>query len=136
MVLHCTNFCREITAASLSKWCGSIQPNIDVPPIGHKTIRFLISTLPIFQGVKSDSYFFGLGRWTRGNTECCLLAVKGKPKRVSNKVSQLIIEPIREHSRKPDSTREKIVELIGEKQRIELFARQYAEGWDCWGNEV
>ena len=46
-----------------------------------------------FQWVKQNrsgnGYFFGLGRWTRGNTEPCLLAVKGKPKRASNAVSQL-----------------------------------------------
>ena len=32
--------------------------------------------------------------------------------------------------------RNKIVELCGDIPRIELFARQYADGWDCWGNEV
>ena len=48
---------RKNFAASLSKWFGSIQPNRDVPPIGHNTIRFLISTLPTFHGVKSGSYF-------------------------------------------------------------------------------
>ena len=43
---------------------------------------------------------------------------------------------IREHSRKPDEVRDRIVELCGELPRIELFARQHADGWDCWGNEV
>lgn len=83
-----------------------------------------------------DSFFFGLGRWTRGNTECCLIATKGKPSRISNKVSQLIIEPIQHHSKKPDVTRDKIVELMGDLPRIELFARNKTEGWDVWGNEV
>lgn len=98
----------------------------------YKTIAFQW----VKKNKKSDSYFFGLGRWTRGNTECCLLAVKGKPKRVSNKVSQLIIEPIREHSRKPDTVRNRIEELMGDIPRIELFARQAADGWDCWGLEA
>ena len=40
------------------------------------------------------------------------------------------------HSRKPDIIRDKIVELMGDLPRIELFSRQKAEGWDCWGNEV
>ena len=44
-------------AASLSKWFGSIHPNSEVPPIGQRTIRFLISTLPIFHGVNNGSYF-------------------------------------------------------------------------------
>ena len=52
--------------------------------------------------------FFGLGRWTRGNTEPCLLAVKGKPRRISAAVSQLIKSPLRKHSEKPPETRKKI----------------------------
>lgn len=80
--------------------------------------------------------YFGLGRWTRGNTEPCLIAVKGKPKRISASVSQLIFAPITKHSEKPPVVRDKIIELIGDLPRIELFARQKTDGWDCWGNEV
>ena len=85
---------------------------------------------------KSDSLFWGLGHWTRANNEICLLATKGKPKRVSKGVHQVVYEPIREHSRKPDCVRDRIVELCGDLPRIELFARQKVDGWDCWGNEV
>jgi len=85
---------------------------------------------------KSDSLFWGLGYWTRSNNEICLLATKGKPKRMSAKVHQVVHEPLREHSRKPDCIRNKIVELCGDLPRIELFARQRVEGWDCWGNEI
>ena len=98
----------------------------------YKTIGFQW----IKQNKSGKGFFFGLGRWTRGNSECCLIAVKGKPKRISNSVSQLVFSPLQEHSKKPDIVREKIVELIGDKPRIELFARQSVEGWDCWGNEV
>ena len=48
----------------------------------------------------------------------------------------MIISPIEEHSKKPDEVRKRIVELLGELPRIELFARQKVEGWDAWGNEV
>ena len=44
--------------------------------------------------------------------------------------------PIREHSRKPDCIRERIVELCGDLPRIELFARQKTKGWDYFGNEI
>ena len=84
----------------------------------------------------SDSWFWGLGYWTRANAEICLLATKGQPKRVSKSVHQICDERIREHSRKPDEIRDRIVELCGELPRIELFARQKVDGWDCWGNEV
>ena len=56
--------------------------------------------------------------------------------RASNAVSQLIMSPIREHSRKPDEVRDRIVELLGDLPRIELFAREAAPGWDCWGKEA
>lgn len=83
--------------------------------------------------------FFGLGFWTRSNSEICLIGTKGKdyPRRANNRVPQIIIEPSFEHSKKPDTARERIVELMGDDiPRIELFARQQYERWDCWGNEV
>lgn len=85
---------------------------------------------------KSDSLFWGLGYWTRANSELCLIATKGNPKRVSKSVHQVIMTPIEQHSKKPEIVRTKIKELCGDVASIELFARQYAEGWDCWGNEV
>lgn len=85
---------------------------------------------------KSDSFFWGLGYWTRANNEICLLATKGKPSRVSKSVHQIIDEPVDRHSKKPDIVRDKIVELCGNLPRIELFARNKTEGWDVWGNEV
>ena len=86
---------------------------------------------------KSDcGHFFGLGRWTRGNSEVCLLATRGKPKRVSNAVSQLCFEPLTRHSEKPTVIRHRIVELLGDVPRIELFARTKSPGWDAWGDEV
>ena len=52
-------------------------------------------------------------------------------------MSQLVVSPLREHSRKPAEVRDRIVELMGgDTPRIELFARETAPGWDCWGNEV
>ena len=85
---------------------------------------------------KSPSWFYGLGYWTRGNAEICLLAKRGKPKRHRAGVHQFIISPVEEHSKKPDVTRDKIVELAGDLSRVELFARQKTPGWDVWGNEV
>lgn len=83
-----------------------------------------------------NNYHFGGGNWTRSNPELCLLATKGKPKRISASIRNLQIHGLREHSRKPDEIRNEIVKLCGDLPRIELFARQKHEGWDCWGNEV
>lgn len=99
----------------------------------YKTIAFQW----VKQNKSGNGFFFGLGRWTRGNTECCLLATKGKPHRESSAVSQLIFAPLTRHSEKPQEARNKIIQLMGEgKNVIELFARQHVYGWDCWGNEV
>lgn len=85
---------------------------------------------------KNGGNFFGVGWYTKSNAEICLIATKGKPPKQSNKVSQ-IIETIREeHSKKPQQARDKIIEFCGDLPRIELFARQAVEGWDCWGNEA
>jgi N6-adenosine-specific RNA methylase IME4 len=81
-------------------------------------------------------FFLGLGRWTRGNTEPCLLATRGKPKRVNKAVRQLIVSPLSKHSEKPARVRNEIIKLMGGASAIELFARKEAPGWDCWGNEV
>ena len=97
-----------------------------------KTIAFVW----IKQNRKSDSQFWGMGYWTRTNAEFCVLATKGKPKRMAKNVHQVIVSHIEEHSKKPDEARRRIVRLMGDLPRIELFARQKSAGWDVWGNEV
>ena len=59
-----------------------------------------------------------------------------RPKRQAANIHQFIISPIEAHSKKPDEAREKIVALMGDLPRVELFARQTPPGWDVWGNEV
>ena len=78
----------------------------------------------------------GMGFWTMSNTEFCLIGVKGNPRRLNTGVRQVVYSPLREHSRKPDEIRERIVTLMGDLPRIELFARRKVNGWDVWGNEV
>lgn len=98
----------------------------------YKTVAFVWLKL----NRKIRTWFYGLGFWTRGNAEICLLATKGRPQRKSAGIHQLIVSPIEQHSKKPEEAREKIIALMGELPRIELFARQETPGWDVWGNEV
>jgi N6-adenosine-specific RNA methylase IME4 len=80
-------------------------------------------------------FFTGLGYWTRGNPEMCLLATKGRPKRISKSVNQLIISQRQRHSEKP--LIHKDIEDLVSGPYIELFARKKPRyGWDYWGNEV
>lgn len=85
---------------------------------------------------KKDTYFMGLGFWTRSNSEVCLIGTKGHPKRVSKAVLQVCDARVMEHSRKPSEIRDRIVELCGDVPRIELFARETVKGWDCLGDEI
>jgi len=78
----------------------------------------------------------GMGFWTMSNTEYCLIGTRGSLRRNKPGIRQVIYSRLREHSRKPDETRLRIVELMGNLPRIELFARQRTDGWDAWGNEI
>ena len=104
---------------------------IDTWGFRYKTVAFTW-----VKSTRTDKDHFGVGAWTRKNPEICLLATRGKPKRLSASVRQLQRHQVREHSRKPDAIRDAIVELIGDLPRIELFARQASPGWDVWGNDV
>lgn len=98
-----------------------------------------------FTWMKADPYklfaleedvYMGLGYWTRANSEVCLLGTRGKPKRIDASVRQGVIEKKREHSRKPDCVPDRIVELMGDLPRLEMFARTKRPGWDAWGNQT
>ncbi len=79
---------------------------------------------------------FGLGRSTRPAVESCLFARRGKPKIINKGIRQVITAKVREHSQKPDEARVRLVDLLGDEKRIELFARQRVEGWDAYGNQL
>lgn len=98
----------------------------------YKTIAFTW----VKRNKKSDSWFWGMGWWTRSNSEFCLLATRGNPKRMNADVHSVVDTSVAEHSKKPDEVRERIVRLCGDIPRIELFARQRYDGWDAWGNEL
>lgn len=103
----------------------------------NRNVKLNNFTIATVQDILHKTCFFGLGRWTRGNTECCLLATKGTPHRQNNSVSQLVFAPLTRHSSKPPEVRDRIKILMGGGTRsLELFVREQVEGWDCWGDEV
>jgi hypothetical protein len=86
-------------------------------------------------GLTADSLHRGMGYTTRKNAEDCLLFKVGAPKRLAADVDEVILAPVREHSRKPDEAVERI-ERFCAGPRVELFAREAWPGWDSWGDEV
>jgi len=87
---------------------------------------------------KNNKTCANVGYWTMGNCAVCLIAKKGKMIQYKQKcnIYQLVEAERKQHSKKPDEVRNRIVELMGDIPRIELFAREKTEGWDVWGNEV
>ena len=79
--------------------------------------------------------YCGMGYWTRSGSEFCLLAFRGRMERISTTVYQVVESPVGRHSAKPPEVRDRIVKLIGDLPRIELFARHRTPGWDAWGND-
>jgi len=77
----------------------------------------------------------GMGKWFRQEAEICLLFTCGKPKRVSAGVRQTILEPAREHSRKPDVGYEK-VEALSAGPYLEMFSRSSRDGWTAMGDQA
>lgn len=99
----------------------------------YKTVAFVwMKMTNDMKKVRGD----GIGNYTIQNAEYCLIGLKGKYWRNKTGVKQILLAPKQEHSKKPNEARDRIVELLGDLPRIELFARQHADGWDCWGNEV
>jgi N6-adenosine-specific RNA methylase IME4 len=88
------------------------------------------------QNPGGNGIYSGLGHWTNGNAELCLFAKRGRPKRIARNIKQIVISPLGRHSQKPDEVRNRIVSLLGNLLRIELFARQRVPGWHSWGLEV
>ena len=74
----------------------------------------------------------------KSGIENCLLATRGNIKGwVQDKTVRALIQSQRtEHSQKPEEARKRIERLLGDRPRVELFARQKHEGWDTIGNEI
>jgi N6-adenosine-specific RNA methylase IME4 len=88
------------------------------------------------QSATGESWAFGTGYIFRGACEFYLAATRGHPRRAVRDVRNLIIAPVREHSRKPDQLHRDLERMFPNVRRCELFARRHVPGWDCWGNEL
>jgi N6-adenosine-specific RNA methylase IME4 len=77
----------------------------------------------------------GVGDWLRGQTEHCILAVRGRPIVTLTNQTTILHAPLREHSRKPDEFY-RLVESLCPGTRLEMFAREPRPGWAAWGAET
>lgn len=88
------------------------------------------------QNPRGVGFHVGLGYWTRGNPELCLLGTRGQPRRLEKDVPNLLVARRREHSRKPGEVYRRIERLVSGPY-CELFCRPpLRPGWTHWGEEV
>jgi len=126
----------------LFMWCTDPLLNKQIEVINswgfkYKTVAFY--WIKENKNKTNSTYWKGTGYWTRANPEICVLATKGKPRRISGNVDKLVFAVRDAHSKKPKIVKDKIVKLCGDLPRIELFARNvglFSDGWDYWGNEA
>lgn len=52
------------------------------------------------------------------------------------KIHTVFTEQVKRHSQKPEVAYEIIERLYPNLKKLEMYARNQRDGWDCWGNEV
>lgn len=77
----------------------------------------------------------GTGDWLRGQTEHCLMAVRGNPTVHLTNQTTALMGPMRANSQKPDEFYSFIEKLCPAPRYAELFSRQARENWDGHGDE-
>lgn len=87
------------------------------------------------QSTTGQKWAFGTGYRFRSACEFFMLGTRGNPQQKSKSIRNLIVAPVREHSRKPDEMRD-MVEAMFDGPYAELFGRAPAPGWDVWGNQT
>jgi|SRR5262245_9173544 len=103
-----------------------------------KTVAFVwVKNTKTARNIKldGDGLHWGMGYWTRANTEFCLLATKGAPLRLTEDIHQVVLAPVGEHNAKPQEVRSRIERLLAGPY-LELFARHASPKWTVCGNEV
>lgn len=81
----------------------------------------------------------GVGHWLRGQTEHCILTIKGSPQITHKAQGTALFSKATSHSTKPDEFYILVESLCGqatEQTHCEMFARKKRKGWAAWGNEV
>jgi len=78
------------------------------------------------------------GYYTLSQCEICIIGKLNRiPKpRGARNIQQLVSIKRTRHSQKPGEVRERIVKMFPKQNKLEMFARRKAKGWDSWGNEV
>lgn len=121
---------RSMTASDAVLWLWTTNAHLPEAFAVAAAWGFDYKTLLTWDKVKP-----GMGDWLRGQTEHCLLCVRGKPPVKLTAETTIIRETIVRHSVKPEAFY-RLVESLCPGAKVELFARQQREGWAQWGYEA
>ena len=93
----------------------------------------------LFNGYKYRAERMCFGFDPNGH-EYLLFMYKGKltpvAKEERGKIHTVFTEQVRKHSQKPLVAYEIIERLYPDSQKLEMYARNTRNNWDCWGNEA
>lgn len=107
----------QLTEKQAARAMAAGEPIVHTPEYGYRRLAF------------------GAGRTTRNGAEICLLGARGSMPVASKSERQVILSPVREHSRKPPEQYERIEAMYPGRRYLELFARERRSGWAAWGLE-
>jgi N6-adenosine-specific RNA methylase IME4/ParB-like chromosome segregation protein Spo0J len=80
---------------------------------------------------------FGCGDWLRGQTEHCLMAVRGEPTVTLTNESTVLYAPARGHSAKPSEFYDLVERLCPASRWLDVFSRRrHNDKWDCYGDQA
>jgi N6-adenosine-specific RNA methylase IME4 len=84
---------------------------------------------------KHGKRHFGMGRIVRAEHETCIIATRGRPRRLLKNIRSTFEARVGKHSEKPEAFYE-LVEALYEGPYVELFARRRRLGWESFGDEL
>ena len=128
----------QLAAPDCLLWLWATYPMLDVAMDTLKGWGFKYCTGGSWakQSSTGNAWAFGPGYRLRTAAEPFLIGTIGRPPVMSKSVRNLIVSPVREHSRKPDEAYTAFL-AMSEGPRCEIFSRESRPGIDdFWGNEV
>ena len=129
----------RIAADDSMLFLWSTWPKLETALAAMSAWGFEYVTTPIVwvKTNRDGSPYHGIGFWAVGGSEFVLMGRRGKGLKrnpeTRGQVKQVLTAPRGVHSAKPAEARQRILRLVGDHRRVELFAREYEVDWDATG---
>lgn len=129
---------KDVAAKDCLLMMWAVQPMLDQALDVMSAWGFKYKTAGAWakQSSTGNKWAFGTGYLLRCSAEFFLVGTRGNPKSAVKNVRNLIVAPVREHSRKPDEMHTNLERMFPDVPRLEMFARESRPGWIAWGNQT